>query len=62
MTRRDFLAIFGGAVALRPLAAAAQQSGKLHRIGFLWEARPCSRTRWKRFANCGDLLAVKTKQ
>ena len=37
MTRRDFLAIFGGAVALRPLAGAAQQSGKLHRIGFLWD-------------------------
>ena len=37
MRRRDLLALVTAAPALRPLAAAAQQSGKLHRIGFLWD-------------------------
>jgi ABC transporter substrate binding protein len=33
--RRKFLATLGGAAW--PLAAGAQQPGKVHRIGFLWE-------------------------
>src|SRR6266550_1033098 len=37
MRRRDLLALVTAAPALRPLAAAAQQSGNLHRIGFLWD-------------------------
>ncbi len=42
MRRREFIALLGGAVAIWPLCARAQQAGKIYRIGIL-EALPAER-------------------
>jgi hypothetical protein len=46
LQRREFFTLLGGAAAAYPVAAEAQQAGKLPIIGFMGSNTPAAQSQW----------------